>query len=134
MCALYVSFGSKLRPRTFGRVAIGSIVLFILRALRPLFSMNLMIVSEILVCISFLISVCMFIASKALLISPRATVIVRAGGAIWFNSFATVLFNVCISVTVEFCTVLCGCVVCLLLCKLLCKEEGSSLVSLQLLR
>ena len=33
-----------------------------------------------LVCISFLISVCMFIVSKALLISS-ATVIVRAGGA-----------------------------------------------------
>ena len=32
-----------------------------------------------LVCISFLISVCMFIVSKALLISS-ATVIVRAGG------------------------------------------------------
>ena len=37
-----------------------------------------MIVLGILVCSSFLISVCMFIVSKALLISS-ATVIVRAG-------------------------------------------------------
>ena len=42
----------------------------------------------------FLISVCMFIVSKALLISS-ATVIVCAGGAIWLNPFATVLFSVC---------------------------------------
>ena len=41
--------------------------------------MNLMIVPGMLVCSSFLISVCMFIVSKALLISS-ATVIVRAGG------------------------------------------------------
>ena len=51
---------------------------------------------------SFLISVCMFIVSKALLISS-ATVIVRAGGAIWLNPFATVLFSVCSVVTVECC-------------------------------
>ena len=41
----------------------------------------------------------MFIVSKALLISS-ATVIVRAGGAIWFT---TVLFSVCSAVTVECC-------------------------------
>ena len=52
-----------------------------------------------LVC-SFLISVCMFIVSKSLLISS-ATVIVRVGGAIWLNPFATVLFNVCCASTVE---------------------------------
>ena len=34
-----------------------------------------------------------FIVSKALLILS-ATVIVRAGGAIWLNSFTTVLFSV----------------------------------------
>ena len=51
---------------------------------------------------SFLIIVCMFIVSKALLISS-ATVIVRAGGAIWLNPFATVLFSVCSAVTVECC-------------------------------
>ena len=32
MCVLYVSFGSKVRPRTFGCVAMGSEVLFILRS------------------------------------------------------------------------------------------------------
>ena len=78
-----------------------------------------MIVPGMLVCSSFLISVCMFIVSKALLISS-ATVIVRAGGAIWLNPFATVLFSVC---SVVFCTrVAWVCLVCLLLC----KEEGSS--------
>ena len=41
--------------------------------------MNLMIVPGMFVCSSFLISVCMFIVSKALLISS-ATVIVRAEG------------------------------------------------------
>ena len=30
MCVVYVSFGSKVRPRTFGFVAMGSTVLFIL--------------------------------------------------------------------------------------------------------
>ena len=71
-----------------------------------------MIVPGILVCSSFMISVCMFIVSKVLLISST-TVIVRAWGAIRLNPFATVLFSVCL---------------------LLCKEEGSSPVSLQLLR
>ena len=64
--------------------------------------MNLMIVPGILFCSSFLISVCMFIVSKSLLISST-TVIVRAGGAILLNPFAMVLFNVCGSVTVECC-------------------------------
>ena len=61
-----------------------------------------MIVPGMLVCSIFLISVCMFIVSKALLIAS-ATVIVRAGGAIWLNPFATVLFNVCSVITVECC-------------------------------
>ena len=64
--------------------------------------MNLMIVSRMLVCSSLLISVWMFIVSKALLISS-ATVIVRVGGAIWLNPFATVLFSVRSAVTVECC-------------------------------
>ena len=53
-----------------------------------------MIVPGMFVCSRDLIRVCMFIVSKALLISS-ATVIVRARGAIWLNPFATVLFNVC---------------------------------------
>ena len=32
MCVLYESFGSKVRPRTFGCVAMGSALLFILRS------------------------------------------------------------------------------------------------------
>ena len=32
MCVLYVSFGSKLRPRIFGCVAMGSSLLFIVRS------------------------------------------------------------------------------------------------------
>ena len=64
--------------------------------------MNLMIVPGMLACSSFLISVCMFIVSKALQLSS-STVIVRAGGAIWLNPFATVLFNVCSAVIVECC-------------------------------
>ena len=59
-----------------------------------------MIVPVMFVCSIFLISVCMFIVSKALPISS-ATVIICAGGAIWLNPFATVLFSVCSAVTVE---------------------------------
>ena len=64
--------------------------------------MNLMIGPGMLVCSSYLISVCMFIVLKVFLISS-ATVIVRAGGAIWLNPFATVLFTVCRAVNVECC-------------------------------
>ena len=63
-----------------------------------------MIVPGMLVCSSFLISVCMFIVSKALLISSAT------GGAIWLNLFATVLFTVCSAVTVECCVVYPYCV------------------------
>ena len=38
MCVLYVSFASKIRPRTFGYVAMGSVVLFILRSRLLLYS------------------------------------------------------------------------------------------------
>ena len=87
--------------------------------------MNLVIVSGMFVCSSCLISVCMFIVSKALLISS-ATVIVSTGDANWLDPFAAVLFIVCNAVTVEFCTrVVWVCFVCLLLC----KEEGSSPMS-----
>ena len=54
-----------------------------------------MIMPGMIVCSSYLISVCMFIVSKALLTSS-ATVIVRAGGDIWLNPFAAVLFSVCV--------------------------------------
>ena len=32
MCVLYVSFGSNVRPRTFGCVAMGSALLYIIRS------------------------------------------------------------------------------------------------------
>ena len=54
--------------------------------------------------------VCMFTVSKALLISS-ATVIIRAGGAIWLNPFATMLFTVCSAFTAE-CCVLYPCYMC----------------------
>ena len=68
-----------------------------------------MIVPGILICSRFLNSVCIFILSKALLISS-ATVIVRAMGAIWLNPFATVVFTVCNAVTVECCVLYSCCV------------------------
>ena len=63
--------------------------------------MNVMIVPGMFVCNNFFISVCMFIVSKAFLISS-ATVIVHEGGAS-LNLFATLLFSACSSVTVECC-------------------------------
>ena len=71
--------------------------------------MNFLIVHGMLVCINFLISVCMFIVSKALLISS-ATVTLCTGGAIWLNPFATVLFNVCSAFTGECCVLYQFCV------------------------
>ena len=68
-----------------------------------------MIVPGILICSNFMISVCMFIVSKALLISS-ATVIIRAWGAIWLSPFDTVLFSVCRTVTVECCVLYPCCV------------------------
>ena len=38
MCVLYASFGSKVRPRTFGCIAMGSVVLFILSSRLLLYS------------------------------------------------------------------------------------------------
>ena len=64
--------------------------------------MNLITVPGILVSSSSLISVCMFIVSKALLMSS-VTVIVRAEGANRLNPFATVLFNVYSADTVACC-------------------------------
>ena len=68
-----------------------------------------MSVPGMMVSSSFLISVCMFIVSKDLLIS-NATVIVCAWGAVWLNPFATVLFHVCSAVSVECCVLYLCCV------------------------
>ena len=53
-----------------------------------------MIVPGMFVCRSFLISMCMFYCVESLCSYRVLTVIVRAGGAIWLNPFATVLFSV----------------------------------------
>ena len=47
--------------------------------------MNLMIEPGMFVCSSFLISVCMFIVSKALLISSATVIVCAGGGAIWLK-------------------------------------------------
>ena len=73
--------------------------------------MNFMIVLVMFVCSRFLISVCIFIVSKAMLISS-ATVIVRTGGAIWLNPFPTALVTMCSAVVLCFVPVLRGCVCC----------------------
>ena len=112
--------------RTFGCVAMGSALLLIVRSrflvysarsgvnrvqvVLSGFSMTLFcfVHAKTLCrygCMYFfaaLINVCRFIVLKALLISS-ATVIVRAGGAIWLNPSATVLFSVCSAITVECC-------------------------------
>ena len=56
--------------------------------------MNFIIMPGMLVYNSSLISVCMFIVSKALLISSTTVIVSAGGGAIWLNPFSTVLFNV----------------------------------------
>ena len=81
-----------------------------------------MIVPGMFGCSSFLISVCLCIVSKALLILS-ATVIVRAGGAIWLNSFTTVLFSACSAITVE-CCVSYPCCMDVFNIFMLCIEEG----------
>ena len=66
------------------------------------FAMNPLTVPGMVVYSSFLISVCIFIVLKALLVSSD-TVIVHTGAAIRPKPFAMVLFTVCIAVTVECC-------------------------------
>ena len=70
---------------------------------------TIIIVPGMLVCSRNLINVCMFIVSKALLVSS-ATVTVRAGEVIWLNLLTTVLFNVRSAVTVECCVLYPCCV------------------------
>ena len=47
MCVLYVSFGSKVRPRTFGCVAMGSALLFIVRSRLLVYSAGSGVVIEL---------------------------------------------------------------------------------------
>ena len=48
MCVLFVSFGSKVRPRTFGCVAMGSALLFIVRSLHSSLACQLHYLNHIL--------------------------------------------------------------------------------------
>ena len=54
MCVLYVSFGSKVRPRTFGCVAMGSALLFIARSRLLVYSAGSGVNRVQVVCISWL--------------------------------------------------------------------------------
>ena len=55
MCVLYVSFGSKVRPRTFGCVAMGSALLFCLDLVRGCFVLSRQkLCVGMVVCISWL--------------------------------------------------------------------------------
>ena len=65
--------------------------------------MNLMIVPEMFVCSSFLISVCMFIVSKESFVHIECYSDFSLREAIWLNPFAKVVFSVCSSVTIECC-------------------------------
>ena len=62
--------------------------------------MHLIIVFGVCVCRSFIVSLCMFTVSKALLIS-RGTVIVRSGGCHLIETLAIVLLKLCNAVIVE---------------------------------
>ena len=77
--------------------------------MRPLiyFAMNLMSAPGIMVCSSFLISVCMFFVSKALLIIEYYSDCSRRGSHL-VEPFTTVLFTVCSALPVECCS--CNCV------------------------
>ena len=66
--------------------------------------MNLIIVPGMLVCSSFLISVCMCFAHIECYCDCSRR------GAIWLNPFATMLFTVCSAVTVECCVLYPCCV------------------------
>ena len=87
-----------------------------------------MSVPAILVCSSFLISVYVFIVSKALLILS-ATVIVREGGVILVEPPLLQCCLMCVVpslYSVVFCTrVAWVCLVCLLLCKVECSSLSS---------
>ena len=70
--------------------------------------MNLMIVPGMFVCSSFLISVCIFYCVESFAHIECYSDCSRRG-AIWLNSFATVLFSVCSDVTVECCVLYPSC-------------------------
>ena len=64
--------------------------------------MNLMIVPGILVC-SNLSDKSVYVYCVESFVHIESTVIVRTGGVIWLNPFATMLLNVCSTITVKCC-------------------------------
>ena len=66
MCVLYVSFGSKVRPRTFGCVAMGSLVLFILKSKLLLYSAGSVVNRVQVVLSGFSIRLFCFVHEKTL--------------------------------------------------------------------
>ena len=66
MCVLYVSFGSKVRPRTFGCVTMGSAMLFILRSSLFIYSAG-SAVNKVQVLLSgFIVRLSCFVQTKRL--------------------------------------------------------------------
>ena len=63
MCVLYVSFGSKVRPRTFGCVAMGSALLFIVRSRLLVYSAGSGVIECKLFCLD-LVRGCYFFLSR----------------------------------------------------------------------
>ena len=64
MCVLYVSFGSKVRPRTFGCVAMRSAVVFILRSRLLLYSAGSGVNRVLLVLSGFNVRLICFVQAK----------------------------------------------------------------------
>ena len=95
-------------------------------------AMNLIIVPGTLVFSRFLISVCMLIVSIKSSAHIEGHSDCSHRGSLWFNPFATLLFNVCSALTVECCVLYPGLVFGMF--AVICQEECSSPVSLQLLK
>ena len=66
MCVLYVSFGSKVRPRNVGCVAMGSAVLFILRSTLLLYSAGPGVTKVQVVLSGFSVRLFCFVQAKTL--------------------------------------------------------------------
>ena len=64
MCVLHVSFGSKVKPRTFGCVAMGSAVLFILRSSLLVFSVGAGVIRVQVVLSGFSVILLCFVQAK----------------------------------------------------------------------
>ena len=66
MCVLYVCFGSKVRPRTFGCVAMGSAVLFILISILLSYSAGSGVNRVLIVLSGFSVRLFCFVQAKTL--------------------------------------------------------------------